>query len=79
MRRHGPESGERRRWERLQWSDWLLPQRVIGEVTPDLQPDGRWRFSSGPLLQLHRPVGFRLIAEGREGVLTPITYFRVGL
>ena len=79
MRGHGPEALHEKAWKRLQWSDWLLAQRVIDEVTPELQPDGRWRFSSGPLLQLHRPVGFRLIAEGREGVLTPITYFRVGL
>ncbi len=70
MRHHGPQAGNEKAWKRLQWPDWLLAQRVIDEVTPELQPDGRWRFDSGPLLQLHRPVGFRLIAEGREGVLT---------
>ena len=78
-RRHGPRAMRAKAWERMQWSDWLLAQRVVDEVAPELPPNGRWRFSSGPLLRLHRPVGFRLIAEGREGVLTPITWFRIGL
>ena len=78
-RRHGPQAMHGKTWERMQWSDWLLAQRVVDEAAPELQPNGRWRFSSGSLLRLHRPVGFSLIAEAREGVLTPITWFRIGL
>lgn len=41
-RHHGPAAESRRKWERLEWSDWLLAQRVIDEVAPEMQPDGRW-------------------------------------
>ena len=78
-RRHGSQQTREKAWKRLRWTDWPLAQRVIDETPPRLQRDGRWRFDSGPLLRLHRPVGFRLIAEGRESVLTPIAWFRVGL
>ena len=74
--RHGPESG-RPAWERLAWSDWLYVQRMVDELDPVRQRDGRWRLASpGWLTVQRRSVGFVLIADLRGGALTPVTLFR---
>ena len=75
---HGPESAEKA-WKRLRWSDWLLAQRLLGEVSPERQPDGRWRFTSGAWLRAgRRPVGVELVAQQLGGYLTPVTFYRIG-
>lgn len=44
--RHGPDNKAREAWERLAWSDWLHVQRMVDELDPVRQRDGRWRLAS---------------------------------
>ena len=75
---HGPQAEGRKRWERLQWSDWLYAQRMVDELAPVQQPDGRWRLASpGWLTVQRRSVGFVLALERLGGALTPVTFYRV--
>ena len=74
---HGMES-DRPAWERLAWSDWLYVQRMVDELDPVRQRDGRWRLASpGWLTVKRRSVGFVLVAELLGDALTPATFYRV--
>ena len=60
----------------MKWSDWLYVQRIVGEVTPVEQPNGRWRFDSGALRAVrNRPIGFELGTEVLGDALTPVTFY----
>ena len=75
---HGPQAVGVKRWERLQWSDWLYAQRMVDELAPVRQPGGRWRLASpGWLTVQRRSVGFMLIVERLGDALTPVTFYRV--
>ena len=74
---HGPDNKAREAWERLAWSDWLYVQRMVDELDPVRQRDGRWRLASpGWLTVKRRSVGFVLVAEAFGDALTPVTFYR---